>query len=482
MKVTKQELEKILNKNIVALLDDKSYEVKKMKPIDLLTPNRFDLLAKYIYVKFSVMNIESSFGKEIYLEHIKAFNGFMENDESQKMGKEAFLSSFDVVINSMKEKGFQDDSIIPLATNTTIIDGAHRLATALYLEQDVNVIETNIESQNFNYEYFQNRGLSSFYLDAMASEYAKLKDNVFMILLWPSAEGKEKEFKNILHAYGDIIYQKNIYLNNEGSVHLVKQVYKTESWVGNEKNNFVGARNKAQWCFEKKGPLRAFLFESEKDLIEMKEEVRKLYKIGKHAVHINDTKEETLELVGMLFNDNSIHYINHALLRNFTWFERLFQHYKNWLSDKKYDSDKFCIDGSSTLAAYGIREVRDLDYLYFGEDSISTGYKEIGCHNDELEYHTTSRDEIIFNPINHFLLDGLKFISLDNIKKMKQVRNEEKDKNDVKMIEAIESNKKISIPLSEKLRVLTKISYWKGRVKFFLLKIRYYLTKLKQND
>lgn len=482
MLIKKEQLTSILNKNILNLLSEDEYETKSMKALDLLTPNRFDLLAKYIYVKFKVLDIDSSFGEEIYLEHIKAFNGFVENDESSKIGKDAFLASFNTVIKSMQAEGFQNKSLIPLANNISILDGAHRLAAAIYFEEDVNSVRIDLESQHFNYEFFEQRGLRRVYLDAMASEYAKLKDDVYMVLLWPSSEGKEKELKNILDEFGEIIYRKDIYLSNEGSVHLVKQAYKSESWVGSEKNKFVGARNKAQWCFMKKGPLRVFLLESKKDLIEMKEKIRQLYNIEKHAVHINDTKEETLELVGLLFNENSIHWMNHALLRNFSWYERLFDHYKDWLKKEEFDSDNFCIDGSATLSAYGIREARDLDFLYFGNNSISTGFQEIGCHNDELKYHLISRDEMIFNPLNHFILDNMKFISIQNIKDMKMNRGEEKDKVDVKMINAILENKILLIPLKERIRTLTQVSYWKGRIKFLLLKLRYYLTKLKNKS
>ena len=116
----------------------------------------------------------------------------------------------------------------------------------------------------------------------------------------------EEELSEIFGRYGDIVYRKEIYLKNEGSVQLVKSAYQSEAWLGDSKDNFLGARNKARWCFSNKGPVRVVLFESNLDMIKMKDEIRSLFKIEKHAVHINDTKEEAYILAGLLFNENSI--------------------------------------------------------------------------------------------------------------------------------------------------------------------------------
>jgi hypothetical protein len=476
----KDNLQTKINKNILKKLDKDTYETKSVNAINLLTYNRFDLLAKYLYVKFKDKNIDSEFGKEIYLEHIKAFNGFVESDESNKVGKDSFLKSFDNLIESLKKDGFAENSLIPLSSNSSILDGAHRTAASIYFENKVNIMSSDLDEQIFDYKFFEERGLKRKYLDSMAYEYAKLKDNTFMILLWPSSNGKEKELKNILDNYGNIIYRKDIFLTKNGSVNIVRKAYKFESWVGSNKDNFIGAQNKAEWCFNQDGPLRVVLFESTKDLIEMKEEIRELYNIKKHAVHINDTKEETLELAGLLFNENSINWLNFSNTRYFSWFDRLFNHYKKWLKSENLNKEDFCIDGSSSMSIYGLREARDLDYLNYGDNILDTGFKEIGCHNDELKYHPINKDEIIYNPNNHLFIDGYKFISLENIKLMKLKRNETKDIKDVDMIKALLSNKKIAIPFSEKVKPLLTISYWKGKIKFILLKIRYFLTLLKE--
>ena len=461
-------------------IENNNNKPEMRKAIDFLSPNRFDLIAKLIYVKFRDLKIQSDFARRLYLEHINAFNGYVENDGSNKIGKEAFLNSFNNVIDSIRDYGFLLESEIPLSESNSIIDGAHRTAAAIYYNKDILVKKKQAPNPNYNFNFFLKRGLKRQYLDAMAIEYATIKNNTYAVLIWPSAEGKEKELSEILNSYGEIAYRKDVYLTSEGSVQLVKHAYKSEKWLGNEKNNFIGARNKASWCFEKSGPLRVFLFESSKDLIKMKEEIRKVFNISKHAVHINDTKEETLELCGLLFNDNSLHWLNYSIVKNFPWFNRLHTHFCNWLIKEGLNPIDFCIDGSATLGAYGIREVRDLDYLYFGDyKKISTGFKEIDCHNEELLFHSCCRDEIIFNPENYFYYFGVKYISLRNILNAKSKRKEKKDLVDIERINALLSRRTIKEPFRQKIKRYSEPSYLKGKIKFQLLKLRYFLTFLR---
>lgn len=476
--ITNEKLKKRLNQNLSKQIKKQGYKITQKNAMDLLTPERFDLLAKYIYIEFKDLNIQSKFGEELYLAHINAFNGFIENDESQKIGKGAFLESFDNLIDSVKKDGINQNTIIPLSNNI-LLDGAHRTTTAIYFKKYIQTVDLDINTPNFNYSFFKGRGLSEVYLDFMATKYIELKENIYTIILWPSSGGgKEKELKEILKEYGQVVYKKEVKLKNNAPVHLVKQAYKTENWLGSAKDGFIGAQNKANWCFDKDAPVRVILFESDKNMIDMKDKIRDIYNIGKHAIHINDTKEEALELAGLLFNNNSIHWMNHAQLKEFTWFKTLFNQYKSWIIKTKLDSQKYCIDGSSTLAIYGIREARDLDYVYFGKENNTSGFKEIECHNDELTYHKISRDDILFNPNNHFKIDNFKFISLLQIKNMKQNRNEEKDIIDVKLIDTLSKNKTINIDFKEYIRVFSQLSYWKAKIKFLLLKVRFYLTKL----
>jgi len=408
------------------------------------------------------------------LEHIKAFNNFFENDESQKIGAEAFTDSFDRLIKNVSQYGFKEDMLIPVANNI-LLDGAHRTALAIYLNKEINTVDLEIEAPNYNYEFFKNRGLSEIYLDYMATQYLELKDNVYMILLWPSSGGgKEKELKNILDKYGKVIYRKEIKLKNLGPVNLIRQVYKKEKWVGSTKDGYIGAYNKAKWCFDKNTPLRVILFESDKDMVKMKDEIRNLYKVGKHSVHINDTKEEALELVGLLFNENSIHWLNNAFLKDMPKFNKLFKIYKKELLNK----DNYLIVGG-ILAVYGIKDANDLDFICVKNENINFNNKLIEQEKSKIQFTNKSVDDLIFNPKNYFKINGVKLLTLSEIKNIKEKRKKGKDVEDILIInKLLKEERIIKVNLKDKIKFLINFGYLKGKIKFILLKIRFYITKI----
>lgn len=474
--VNSDDLNRQLNSNVQTKLAHSKLEQDLIPAIDLLTADRFDVLAKYIYVDHRMRGIKSSFGSDIYLSHLNAFNGFIENEKPKKVGSDDFVAAFDRLIESARRNGF-NPPIIPLASNGGIVDGAHRLAVALFLNANVPILRTTIKPQRFDYLFFERRGLRRPFLDAMAFQYLKLKADVHAVLIWPSAQGREKELTDIFSSYGKIVYRKDVFLNGMGPVQLVRNVYRSETWVGSSKDGYAGARFKAGQCFNGTGPLRVVLLESNKDMVEMKEEIRHLFKMGKHSVHINDTKREAEELCGALLNDNSIQWLNSSILREFRWFSRLFLHYKTWIIENSLAESDFCVDGSGTLAAYGIREVRDLDFLSYSATPPATNFAEIGCHNDEMDYHTQSKDEIIFDPRNHFFVQRQKFSAIDVVASMKRNRAEQKDLADIDSIEQLKLGQFRQVPIKARVRMLLHSGFWKGRAKFFLLKCRYFYTK-----
>ena len=170
-------------------------------------------------------------------------------------------------------------------------------------------------------------------------------------------------------------------------------------------------------------------------LRQCKEGIRDLYKVQNHSVHINDSYEETVRLSQIFFNNNSIHFLNHAQLNHYENFYRLLDEYEKLLDAHNVIKDCFCVDGSASMAVYGIRAARDIDYFHYGYDDVKyRNEAEIGSHNGEIKHHTKSMDDIIFNPENHFYYEGMKFVSLDVLAAMKVKRGEKKDIQDVGMM------------------------------------------------
>ena len=471
-----------LSQNISRRLDVNDYhEIKYVEAESMLTANRFDIVAKYLYVKSLGFKTQNNFFEEQYLAHIKAFNHYVEADGSGKCGEQDFLDSTKKLKKRIDNSGLNKSFPVPVCQNGIPLDGAHRVAIALNNDSDVATVSIPTESVVYDYQYFRNRGLGENYLDNIALHYALLKKNCRLVFIWPSANGQQELLEATLRKYADIVYYKEIVFNNRGAHNITAMAYQNEPWVGNPDNGYAGATSKAKLCFEGGSTLRLFLIESTADLIKMKEEIRDIFKIEKHSIHINDTYQETIELAPYLFNLNSLNMLNTMVHKNFSWFNQLFEHYCSWVDCNQYERELFCIDGSGSLAAFGIRDVRDIDYFFAGENPPETGFKEIDCHNTDIGYDSLCAYDIIHHPDKHFYFKGFKFVALSLLKGKKVKRNETKDIEDVKAINAILSGHVVQESLRSKLKKMLSVQFVKSRIKLLLLKARYYLTKYRKH-
>ena len=426
-----------LNPHFQKIVND-SRELKgaTLSPKWLLN-ERFDIMAKYIYAWFRDRDINSNWGSDLYSEHIRVFNGFYEVDTG-KSGREAFFSAFHDTLDSVKNSGFdQEKSVIPIDSDFVAIDGGHRLAACLLYDRNVSTVIIDNHKAKYNYEFFLKRGLERKYCDCMALEYCKIQPNTYLIVVWPSASVQYGPIKDILCNAGEIVYERSIPWNTKGAINIVHQVYQNEQWLGNWQSGFRGVIEKAELCFRSKLAMHTFLMKSDDfdRILCAKKDIRKLMNIGNHSVHTTDTQMETLRLAQSFFCDNSMQFLNSMSIRDFQQFNQLLEVYENWIVDKGYDKENFCVVASSVLSAYGIREGRDIDFIHKENSVIGDAPKRIDSHNSEfLKFPTTSIDDIIFNPDNHFYYKGLKFQSIDMLRKFKEKRREAKDVHDIALI------------------------------------------------
>lgn len=453
-------------------------KLKEVSPIELLTAERFDIAAKYLYARLNNKGINSSWHEKVYLEHIKVFNGYIETDGTEKYGAAAFLDSFNETIASINERGFnQSESTLPVNDSGTLIDGAHRVAAALLFDSVVSIRSENIEKIKYDSSYFLTNGLNEKWADSMALEYCRIKINTFIVILYPAAVGKKVELQNLLNKYGNIVYKKSINFSKNGSVNLIKNIYHTEEWLGDNKNNYSGARDKANYCFSTDGVLNAFLYESKIDnVLVLKNEIRELYGVSNHSVHINDRHEESIWLSKLLFNKNTIDYLNTSPVSENTWVKKLISEYKSILYKNSEDPEEYCIDGGAVLSVHGIRNTRDLDYISSSRNEIISGFKEISCHNGEERYFSNTLDELIYNPENHFYVCGMKAITLEVLRDFKKNRAEEKDIKDIALIDSyINTKNKGEIYTKDRISYIKELKNIKSHLRLIALKCRFYI-------
>ena len=97
-----------------------------------------------------------------------------------------------------------------------------------------------------------------------------------------------------------------------------------------------------------------------------------------------------------------------------------------------------------------------------------------------VHHYGKTVDDIVYNPENHFYYLDLKFASIDVVRKMKENRNEEKDRKDVKRIDSMLAGiKSKRTPVGARIRRLLSASYLYHRIRFIALKGRFFLVFLR---
>ena len=168
-----EDLKKLIkNDYIMSLLKRrKKVRIYETSPINLISQYRYDVFIKHYYVKSYIENKNYALAKEIYLEHIKSFNNFLEPD-GEKKGKEEFINKFNSLIINIQQEGI-NKTIIPITKNGEIIDGAHRLAIALYLNKRIRFAIFDLLDANYGKEFFIKRGFKEKYIKIIEEEVVK---------------------------------------------------------------------------------------------------------------------------------------------------------------------------------------------------------------------------------------------------------------------------------------------------------------------
>jgi hypothetical protein len=420
----------------------KNRKENKEKSIDSELKYRFDLGAKYFYVKCFDRNINCSYYKKLYAKHMYSFNNCNEQ-YSEKKKLEDFFREFESLINDIKLNGFNKKYPIPIGKNLVLINGAHRFITSKYFNIEPTFLhEQRDGTLQYNYDFFINRrkygdafvNLEEEYSDFIALNNLQLfknTKNVRAIIIYPNAHkiNKNKEIESILKTNGTIMYKKVIKLSEKGLKNLIIELYRGEEWIGGlfpkNDNNL-----KFQRCYCDYPLIFYMYYFNDLNDIEVKNKVRNLFDFGKNSIHITDNYQETFRVSSSLLNKNSLFFLKYGT-------NMLSSNTANLLGkyfDKVKSDENFAVSSSVILELFSLRKANnDLDYV--NREDLELGIENIGAHKGKsLNYYYNCKDELLFDPNNYFYINGHKFINLDLIKNMKESRGLKKDIDDVKLI------------------------------------------------
>jgi glycosyltransferase involved in cell wall biosynthesis len=428
--------------------------LKRQKLIDpavYLSPRRIDIAAKTIYARAYLEDNTSTWPTTVYKEHLRAFNNFYEK-EPLKNKFEDFTESFQRTIDSVKNSDNWKHKAPVHRNGTYLVNGAHRVAASIVTGDLINsIVPKKIYDYSYDHTFFKRDkddilGIDENILDYMTVEYVSLKKkNIFVALVFPSAEGLRDEAYEHLLKLGEIVNMKTFKHDEFVGKEIVKQLYfnsNNDAW--NYGLDFESAEHKANHCFDGSGDLQVYVLEANLDestRIKEKKYLRDLWKKDKHSIHITDTIDEANRVVRMFFNENSRRFLKIDREQEFNSQKmyEMFDEYIRLAPKDSLDRESVAIEGSAVLDLLNIRSGKDIDYIS-RNSAISFSSQTIEKHaEDENVYHTQSIDEILTNPEYYFYYKGYKFVDILEILKYKIKRskdNNEKDTNDVRLIEA----------------------------------------------
>lgn len=383
-----------------------------------LSWNRLDLAIKISYLQARV-GTPPDFARETYDAHLAAFSlgDMTESGNAVKSGAQGFRAAFDTIADDIARDGFDPArGLVPLARDGSIPNGAHRTAAAMIAGRDVAVVETGLEPIRCDHAYFRQRGMAEDHLRAAALKYAELSPRATVALLWPAARGREREVEGII---GPLVYKRAVALTPNGAHNLLSQVYAHEPWLGLATENHSGVASKLSACFSGSEPLRVLLFDAEevRDLVAMKDQIRALYGIGKHSIHITDSHAEALSISRRLLNPGSVHFLNHARPNRFAVVPEMVAGLKDHLARHGIPRAEAAVDFGLVLGAYGLREPGDVDFLCARAVPSEGRYE----HHAPDRYDVPLGD-LLQDSAHHFHFWDTKFLSLGHVVGMKRRR------------------------------------------------------------
>jgi len=223
-----------------------------------------------------------------------------------------------------------------------------------------------------------------------------------------------------------IIFNKSIKLNARGIHNLSMQIGCEQSGLN---VNCINAKHKIE--------VVAFKADDKDTIKKIKNKVKTLLHMECDTILIVSTKELVIKISQLVFNDNGVHFLNYAQPNKYESVHYKIEQYRNFISKNKVSMEDALLDSGIVLELYGIRGSSDIDYFVDDNTKIKQCDEKFDNHDNELQYHEESKLEMINNPKYYFYFNGLKFVSFNQVYRMKQNRGDIKDINDCKMMEAL---------------------------------------------
>ena len=421
--------------------EDRELPIEYIRAQELLVSDRIDVLSKLIWLETFVGDHGSrEYARRLYCNTLGALTNYSYIEAGAEKSKNS-ISSYEKVFHELCESlkgGFDiNQSVIPIGENKGILDGAHRLAIALYYNLEIPITRIEGAWPDNGTGFLRGKSMDEDLIEQLVIEYCSRKSDVYVLCVWPKALSSNNydQIEKIINKRSKVIYKKELQLDKKALFNFVHQLYRDMDWIGNPQDGFAGTMLKVdQVCGSDSGKLEVYFVENitHDAVLQLKEDIRVCLGMDKDSIHSTDTQQECKRVANILLNPNSLHLIRKGDPTRYESFQDLLSNFKKAVAEKNLDINDFVVDSSAVLAVYGLREANDFDYI--SACNIELCGDKIENHNNSLTYHRKSIEELLYNPKYYFYYDGIKFVCLDLVREFKERRKYESDVNDLGLI------------------------------------------------
>ena len=384
-------------------------------PDSLTSASRLDVFARTEFVRARLSGLGETWSRDLYRSFLVAneIDG-KEVENGEKSTISQYFRAFERLIDSMQEAGFDlSKGCIPVST-AGIVNGAHRLATAMILGIPIAIESTDDPFGVYDYRWLDNRGIKSVFVESMAMSLLARSNNARATLIFDHQKNTIDELETQISYAADVVIRRRIHLSEIGKRRIIQLAYDHNDWWEDSRLEQMTAER-----FTSGDSHCDVIFTIERNLDtlqERKTNLRQLLPAGsfERTLHGTDHYFDTIYLAESLLNKNSVLFLNSAPIGSEARIMKLVggpilslepsKHPRNW-----------CIDGSAVLEIHGLRVAKDIDYLMINDSTIPKILLKNGDNHLPEYLHSKVRiDEIILDPRMHMIYKGIKFATLEN--------------------------------------------------------------------
>jgi hypothetical protein len=422
--------------------------IRLQRAQELVTASRLDLGAKHLYARHERAGRSSAWARRVYLGHLQIWNGFFEH-VPRKRSPEDFLSSFDRVLQdtaASPEEGL--DTVVPVTLDGSPLNGAHRVAAAVLHGRKVRTMPLEVVPANARYDgnYFDHLvatrgdGGEPRLVLSMALEFIRIAPACQVVVLFPHVRSRRVEVDELLARHGRTVWAfDRQYVDVRSQRALVRLLYEGEQWLGDASNGFAGAASKADPCFQPGVDVRFVLLQPFEgaDLTAMKRDVRALFDVGNHCVHVTDTVPECDRILRTTWDTPAFDLYQRTLQQWMPAFAAQFGAFRAAVVAAGRE-EEVVVTGSAVLALFGLRDSADMDHLHLGPPVVVAQRDDIGSHDAYVATYPAAVAELVLDPAWHLVVDGVRFLRPAGLRAFKAKRGEPKDHDDLVLLAQID--------------------------------------------